>query len=115
MENDRPSKIDNYDTIVVIGIIVTSVSSLVYIPILFVFFSKSFTRIKVIQIQLILVSILHSITFLYKGSSTQEFLCLTKGMLNLLPYFSTITTETVIVYVALDLVWHQKDQKIKKR
>ena len=33
-------------------------------------------------------------------------------MLNLLPYFSTITTETVIVYVALDLVWHQKDQKI---
>ena len=70
MENDRPSKIDNYDTIVVIGIIVTSVSSLVYIPILFVSFSKSFTRIKVIQIQLILVSILHSITFLYKGSST---------------------------------------------
>ena len=56
MENDRPSQIDNYDTIVVIGIIVTSVSSLVYIPILFVFFSKSFTRIKVIQIQLILVS-----------------------------------------------------------
>ena len=37
MENDRPSKIYNYDTIVVIGIIVTSVSSLVYIPILFVF------------------------------------------------------------------------------
>ena len=107
-----PNKIDNYDTIVLIGRIVTSVFSLVYIPILLVFFSRAFTRVKVIQLQLIIISILHSFTFLLKGTSTQEFLCITKGMVNLLPYFSTITTETVIVYVALDLVWNQKDQRI---
>ena len=75
-----PNKIDNYDTIVLIGRIVTSVFSLVYIPILLVFFSRAFTRVKVIQLQLIIISILHSFTFLFKGTSTQEFLCITKGI-----------------------------------
>lgn len=66
----RVYKNDNYDTIVFIGQIVTGITSLVYIPILFVFFSSKFTRIKVIQLELLISGIFHNITFIVKGQST---------------------------------------------
>ena len=110
--NSRVSKVDNYETILKVSRIISGLSFFVYIPIIVVFFFSQKTRIKVIQIQLILASIFHSCTYFLRGKSTKEYLCITKGMLNLLPFFATITTGTVIVYVALGIVWRPNEQKV---
>ena len=110
--NSRISKVDNYETIINVSRIISGLSLFVYIPIIVVFFFSPKTRVKVIQIQLIIASMFHNFTYFLRGTSTQEYLCITKGMLNLLPFFTTITTGTVIVYVALGIVWRPKEQEV---
>ena len=110
--NSRISKVDNYETIINVSRIISGLSLFVYIPIIVVFFFSPKTRVKVIQIQLIIASMFHNFTYFLQGTSTQEYLCITKGMVNLLPFFTTITTGTVIVYVALGIVWRPKEQEV---
>ena len=108
----KEPKVEGYNTIFTVSFIISAASFIVYLPILFLFLKTPFTRIKVAQLELIISSILQNITFFYKGGNTQEFLCITKGPINLLVYFSTILSSTVIVYIAYDNIWHPNNKKI---
>ena len=108
----KEPKVDGYNTIFTVSFIISASSFIVYLPILFLFLKTPFTRIKVAQLELIISSILQNITLFYKGGNTQEYLCITKGPLNLILYFSTILSSTVIVYIAFQNIWNPNDKKI---
>ena len=59
--NSRISKVDNYETIINVSQIISGLSLFVYIPIIVVFFFSPKTRVKVIQIQLIIASMFHTL------------------------------------------------------
>ena len=106
------SKIDNADTVFLIGKIISGISFIVYIPILIVFLSKPLTRIKVIQYELIFCSIGQSISYLMKPLNNQEYLCITKGPFNVLTHFILIALSTVIVYVAYSTIQNPNNNRI---
>lgn len=113
----RDSKVESMDTIIKISSIITGVSFIIYLPILviYIFGPKRFTRIKFLNLQLVIASIIQGATFFYQGYNTQEYLCIVKGPFNLIPYFCIISTSTLIVYVAYKLIWNPSGEKVNAK
>lgn len=113
----RDSKVESMDTIIKISSIITGVSFIFYLPILviYIFGRKQFTRIKFLNLQLVIASIIQGATFFYQGFNTQEYLCIVKGPFNLIPYFCIISTSTLIVYVAYKLIWNPSGEKVNAK
>lgn len=106
------TKIDNADTVFLIAKIISGISYIVYIPILILFLSKPFTRLKVVQFELLLTSIGQSYTYFTKPLNNQEYLCITKGPFNIFTHFELIANSTVLVYVAYNSIQNPNKNKI---
>lgn len=113
----RPSKVESMDTIITISSIITGISFIIYIPILIchIFGRKKFNRLKVLNLQLVIASIMQGATFFNQGYNTQEYLCVLKGPFNLIPYFCIISTSTLIVYVAYKIIWYPSEEKVNAK
>lgn len=80
---DRPVKIENYNTILMISSIISGCAYFIYLPIIVTYLccKGTFNRLKVLQFQLVISAMLQSLTYFYQGYSTQEYLCISKGPL----------------------------------
>ena len=110
--NYKESKIDNAETVFLISRIISGISMLIYLPILILIFKNKFSRLKVVQLQLLFASFWQSVTYFTKPLNSQEYLCITKGPFNILPYFAEISTSTVIVYVAYNSINYPNNNKV---
>lgn len=110
--NYKESKIDNAETVFLISRIISGISMLIYIPILILIFKNKFSRLKVVQLQLLFCSFWQSITYFTKPMNSQEYLCITKGPFNILAHLAEIATSTVIVYVAYNSINYPNNNNV---
>ena len=110
--NYKESKIDNAETVLLISRIISGISMLIYLPILILIFKNKFSRLKVVQLQLLFSSFWQSFTYFTKPMNSQEYLCITKGPFNILAHLAEIATSTVIVYVAYNSINYPNNNKV---
>ena len=110
--NYKESKINNAETIFLISWIISGISMLIYLPILILIFRNKFSRLKIVQLQLLFSSFWQSFTYFTKPLNSQEYLCITKGPFNILAYLADIATSTVIVNVAYNSIHYPNNNKI---
>ena len=111
---DRPVKIENYNTILMISSIISGCAYFIYLPIIVTYLccKGTFNRLKVLQFQLVISAMLQSLTYFYQGYSTQEYLCISKGPLNFFLYFCNLTTATLIVFISYNQIWNPNSKSL---